>query len=81
MFSGRASYNVIISPRAPESRTSHERVWPAIPAEYYPPPPKVENAVKEGMYFVNFQLLMLTIDSLMYPRLSSTRFDSNAIAR
>ena len=81
MFGGRASYDVVVGPGAPESRTSHERVWPAIPAEYYPPPPEVENAVKEGMYFVDFQLLMPTIDSSMYPGLSSTRFDSNAIAR
>lgn len=50
MFGGKASYDEVVGPGASENQTSHERVWPAIPAEYRPPPPTIENAVKEGMY-------------------------------
>ncbi|PQE16437.1 hypothetical protein CJF31_00009656 [Rutstroemia sp. NJR-2017a BVV2] len=45
---GTASYDDIVGPGASESSTPHERVWPAIPPEYCPPSPEIENAVKEG---------------------------------
>lgn len=81
ILGGTASYDAVVGPGAPESTTPHERVWAEIPLEYRPPSPEIENAVKEGMYIIDYELLVLTIDSCMHPGLSSTRFNSNAIAR
>ena len=81
MFGGTASYDAVVGPGAPESSTPHERVWPEIPPEYQPPSPEIENVVKEGMDIIDDELLVLTVDSRMHPGLSSTRFNSNAIAR
>jgi hypothetical protein len=63
ILGGTASYDDVVGPGAPESSTPHERVWPAIPLEYCPPSPEVENAVKEGMQTTNYDLLVLTMDS------------------
>lgn len=81
LFGGAASYDAAIGPGAPESSPPHERVWPEIPLNYRPPSPEIENVVKEGMHIVDYELLVLTIESGLHPRLSSTRFNSNAIAR
>jgi hypothetical protein len=81
IFGGTASYDAVVGPGVQESSTTHERVWPEIPLEYRPPPPDIENAVKEGMDIVDYKLLVLIFDSWMHPGLSSTRFNSNAIAR
>jgi hypothetical protein len=54
MFGGRASYDDVVGPGAPLTSAPHERVWPDIPAEYYPPPPEIENAVIEGMYIIDY---------------------------
>jgi hypothetical protein len=63
IFGGTASYDAVVGPGAPESSTPHERVWPEIPLEYRPPSPEIENAVKEGMDIIDYELLVLTIDS------------------
>ena len=63
IFGGTASYDAVVGREAPESSTSHERVWPEIPLEYRPPPPEIENAVKEGMDIIDYELPVLTIDS------------------
>jgi hypothetical protein len=81
IFGGTASYDDIVGPGAPESSTPHERVWPAIPMNYLPPSPQIENAVKEGMDIIAHELLVLTFDSWMHPRLSWPRFISDSIAR
>jgi hypothetical protein len=49
IFGGTGSNDAVVGPGAPESSTSHKRVWPGIPLEYCPPSPKIENAVKEVM--------------------------------
>jgi hypothetical protein len=49
LFGGAHSYDAVVGSGAPESRPSHERVWPEIPSQYRPPSPEIENAVKEGM--------------------------------
>ena len=51
-FGGKASYDAVVGPGAPETSAPHERVWPAIPMDYRPPAPEIENVVKEGMYVV-----------------------------
>jgi hypothetical protein len=42
---GRVSYDAV-GPEAPETSTSQERAWPAIPLEDRPPSPDIDNAVK-----------------------------------
>lgn len=49
IIGGTASYDDIVGPGAPQSDAPRQRVWPAIPQEYRPPPPAIENAVKEGV--------------------------------
>ncbi|KAH6714693.1 hypothetical protein BKA61DRAFT_735062 [Leptodontidium sp. MPI-SDFR-AT-0119] len=60
MFGGTALYDDVVGPGAPEDRASHERVWPAIPAEYCPPPPEIENALKEVQCILGYLKRFLT---------------------
>jgi hypothetical protein len=78
---GSASYDAVVGPGALETSTAHERVWPAISLEFCPPFPEIGHDVKEGRDLIDCELLVPTIDSWMYSGLSSTRFNTNAIAR
>ncbi|PQE23756.1 hypothetical protein CJF30_00008736 [Rutstroemia sp. NJR-2017a BBW] len=60
ILGGTASYDDIVGPGAPESSTPRERVWPAIPLEYCPPSPEIENAVKEVGYILEYLRRVLT---------------------
>ncbi|PQE17436.1 hypothetical protein CJF32_00008669 [Rutstroemia sp. NJR-2017a WRK4] len=60
ILGGTASYDDIVGPGAPESSTPRERVWPAIPLEYCPPSPEIENAVKEVGYILEYLGRVLT---------------------
>jgi hypothetical protein len=70
VIGGVASYNAVVGLGAPESSAPHERVWPEIPLEYRPPPPEIENTVKEGMYVIGYEFLVLTINSWIHLGLS-----------
>jgi len=63
VFGGTASYDAVVGNGAPESSTPRDRVWPQIPLDYRPPSPEIENAVREGMDILDYELLVLTIDS------------------
>lgn len=60
IFGGKAEYDAVVGPGAPESSVPHDRVWPELPQYYCPPSPEIENAVKEVQYVLGHLQRVLT---------------------